>query len=255
MTPLFECGSPYPTPAWITSQGKQSTPNVFGQSVGCSINWSYTDQVVTVCPGSYTINRQLVDRGCLFCPVQTGSPDDQSARRQGPVINCPANLTVTTDLYNCCATVNLPDVVVDDACSPAANLSGKVVVFNQYSGDTTQLLNVNGVLGNFPGNNPADPDTMATFGNTPCLPVGIHHVYYRVEDVCGNLKACSFQLTVRDYTAPVALGHSLTIVSLNADIRTIATNKTPVALCSPVLPPFRLRRWTRAPTTIAVLST
>ena len=215
--PAFECGSPYPTPAWITSQGKQGTPNVFGQSVGCSINWSYTDQVVTVCPGSYTINRNWLIVDACSAQSKQAVQMIKVLDRQGPVINCPANLTVTTDLYNCCATVNLPDVVVDDACSPAANLSGKVVVFNQYSGDTTQVVSVNGVLGNFPGNNPADPDTMATFGNTPCLPVGIHHVYYRVEDVCGNLKACSFQLTVRDYTAPVALGHSLTIVSLNAD--------------------------------------
>nr|MBP6827726.1 hypothetical protein [Saprospiraceae bacterium] len=55
--PAFECGIPYPTPAWIEGQGKQGTPHVFGQSAGCSINWSYTDGVVNVCPGSYTINR------------------------------------------------------------------------------------------------------------------------------------------------------------------------------------------------------
>ncbi|HRI61653.1 MAG TPA: proprotein convertase P-domain-containing protein, partial [Saprospiraceae bacterium] len=215
--PAFECGSPYPTPAWITSQGKQGTPYVFGQSAGCSVNWSYTDVVVGVCAGSYTINRSWLIVDACSAQSKQATQMIKVLDRQGPVISCPANLTVTTDLYNCCATVNLPDALVDDACSPAANLNAKVVVFNQYSGDTMQVMNVNGMLSNFPGNNPADPDTLAAFGNTACLPVGTHHVYYRVEDVCGNLKTCSYQLAVRDYTPPVALGHSLTIVSLGAD--------------------------------------
>ena len=215
--PAFECGSPYPTPVWIESQGKQGAPYVFGQPSGCSVNWSYTDAVVGVCPGSYTIHRSWLIEDACSAQSKQAVQMIKVLDRQGAVINCPANLTVSTDLYNCCATVNLPDVIVDDACSPAANLNAKVVVFNQYSGDTVQVMNVNGVLSNFPGNNTADLDTLAAFGTTPCLPVGGHHVYYRVEDACGNLKTCSFQLAVRDYTPPVALGHSLTIVSLNAD--------------------------------------
>jgi hypothetical protein len=215
--PAFGCGSPYPTPAWIEAQGKQGFPHVFGQSNGCSINWSYTDVLVNTCPGAYTINRNwsVVD-ACSAQSVQT-MQQIKVLDRQAPAMTCPADLTVSTDLYNCCATVNLPDVVVEDACSTIAALSAKVVVFNQYSGDTTQIANVGGALGTFPGNNTADPDTLAAFGTTTCLPIGTHHVYYKVEDACGNAKTCSYKLAVRDYTAPVAVGHNLTIVSLNAD--------------------------------------
>ena len=215
--PAFECASTYPTPAWIESQGKQGTPRVFGQSTSCSINWSFTDAVVQVCPGAYTINRSwLILDACSNQSVQSVQVI-KVMDRGAPAINCPANLTVSTELYNCCSTVNLPDVVVEDGCSYMTNPSGKVVVFNQYSGDTTQVMNVGGTLSNFPGNNLADPDTMVIFGNTACLPVGTHHVYYKAEDACGNSAACSFKVTVRDYTSPVAVGHSLTNVGLNAD--------------------------------------
>jgi len=215
--PAFECGSPYPTPAWIESQGKHGAPHVFGRPIGCSINWSYTDAVVPACGGGYTINRTWT----VVDPCKSKSTQAvqliQVLDRQSPQMACPANLTLSTDLYTCCATVNLPDVVVDDACSPITTLSAKVVVFNQYSNDTAQVQTVGGALTTFPANNPADPDTLAAFGTTTCLPIGTHHVYYRVDDACGNTSTCSFRLNVRDYVAPVAVGRQLTVISLNAD--------------------------------------
>ncbi|MBK7938250.1 MAG: hypothetical protein IPJ82_14730 [Lewinellaceae bacterium] len=213
----FECGSPYPTPAWIESQGKQGAPHVFGQATGCSINWSYTDGVVEICPGAYTINRNWLIVDACSAQSRQATQQIRVLDRSEPAMNCPANLTVSTGLYNCCANVNLPDVVVEDACSSIASLIAKVVVFNQYTGDTTQVANVTGALSTFPGNNTADPDTLAAFGTTACLPIGNHHVYYKIEDACGNLKTCSYQLSIRDYTPPVAVGNNVTTVSLNAD--------------------------------------
>ncbi|MBL7795671.1 MAG: HYR domain-containing protein [Saprospiraceae bacterium] len=215
--PAFECGSPYPTPAWIESQGKHGAPRVFGRPLGCSINWSYTDAVVPACGGGYTINRTWT----VVDPCKSKSTQAvqliQVLDRLAPQLSCPANLTVSTDLYTCCATVNLPDVVVDDACSQITALSARVVVLNQYTNDTTQVQTVGGTLNTFPGNNPADPDTLAAFGATTCLPLGTHHVYYRVDDACGNTATCSFRLSVHDYTPPVAVGRQLTVISLNAD--------------------------------------
>ncbi len=215
--PAFECGSPYPSPAWIESQGKQGAPYVFGRPIGCSINWSYSDVAVAACGGGFTINRNwtVVDP-CKSKSIQF-TQLIQVLDRQAPQLACPADLSVSTDLYTCCATVNLPDIVADDACSNMTDLSAKVVVFNQYSNDTVQVQTVGGTLTTFPGNNPADPDTLAAFGVTTCLPVGTHHVYYRVDDACGNTATCSFRLSVRDYTPPVAVGRQLTVVSLNAD--------------------------------------
>jgi len=215
--PAFECGSPYPTPAWIESQGKHGAPRVFGRPIGCSINWSYTDAVVPACGGGYTVNRTWT----VVDPCKSKSKQVtqfiQVLDRQAPQLTCPNNLTVSTDLYTCCATVNLPDVVVDDACSQMTAPTAKVVVLNQYSNDTVQVQTVGGTLTTFPGNNPADPDTMAAFGATACLPLGTHHVYYRVDDACSNTATCSFRLSVHDYTPPVAVGRLLTVISLTAD--------------------------------------
>jgi len=215
--PAFECGSPYPSPAWIESQGKHGAPRVFGRPIGCSINWSHADAVVPSCGGGYTINRTWT----VVDPCKSKSTQAtqliQVLDRQAPQLSCPANLTVSTNLYTCCATVNLPDVVVDDACSQTTALSAKVVVLNQYSNDTIQVQTVGGALTTFPGNNPSDPDTLAAFGSTTCLPLGTHHVYYRVDDACSNTATCSFRLSVHDFVAPVAVGRHLTVVSLNAD--------------------------------------
>ncbi|TNE57761.1 MAG: hypothetical protein EP344_10785, partial [Bacteroidetes bacterium] len=215
--PAFDCSADFPTPGWIEGQGIQGFPYVFGRPEGCSINWSFEDVIVNNCAGSYTLSRtwSIVD-ACTALTTQAMQLI-QVLDRKEPVMTCPANLTVSTDLYNCCATVNLPDVVVEDACSELTGLRANVVIFNQYSGDTTQVNTVNGVLTTFPGNNPATPDTLAAFGNTSCLPIGVHHVYYKVEDACGNLKSCSFSVAVRDFTPPVAVGHSLTTVGLNGD--------------------------------------
>ncbi|MBK8969766.1 MAG: hypothetical protein IPM36_24540 [Lewinellaceae bacterium] len=216
--PAFECAGAFPSPAWIESQGLQGMPHVFGKPNGCaSINWSFNDIVVDICPGAYTVNRTwaIVD-ACKAQSIQAMQLI-QVLDREAPVMNCPANLTVSTDLYTCCATVDLPNVVVADACSAIANVQASVVVFNQYSGDTTLVQNVPGSLTTFPGNDPANPDTLALFGNSPCLPLGTHQVNYKIEDACGNLSACSFSLTVRDYIPPVAVGRSLTAVALNAD--------------------------------------
>jgi hypothetical protein len=60
-----------------------------------------------------------------------------------------------------------------------------------------------GSLASFPGNNQWDPDTLAVFGLTPCLPLGKHTVTYTVEDACGNTSTCSYTLTVDDQTPPV----------------------------------------------------
>lgn len=213
----FGCGTPYPTPNWIEAQGTQGSPYCFGLPFGCSINWTYEDLKISICNGAYTINRvwSAVD----FCTSQTASYNQiiRVMDTEPPVFNCPANLTASTDLYQCCATVNLPDIIVRDDCGTVALPQAVVVIFDQYSGDTVQVRQFDGSFSSFPGNNPSDSDTLAVFGNSNCLPIGEHHVYYRVVDGCGNQQECSFTVTIRDFTAPVAVCDETTIVSIGAD--------------------------------------
>jgi hypothetical protein len=125
--PYFECASAYPTPDWIESQGLQGYPYVFGLPSGCSINWAYDDVLIEVCDGTYKIVREwtIVD-WCTGIPFQHYQII-KVADEVGPTFDCPANLTVSTDPFACCATINLPDVIVEDNCSRINNISGMIV--------------------------------------------------------------------------------------------------------------------------------
>ncbi|MEI6410858.1 MAG: HYR domain-containing protein, partial [Bacteroidota bacterium] len=191
----------------------------------CELQAAYTDQILPVCDGTYKILRTwtLVD----WCLPTTPYPPTQNPQyyiqlikvldSQGPAMTCPANLTVSTDPYNCCATTNLPDVIIKDNCSRVNNIGAMVTTFDPYTGDQTGMYTVDGALTTFPGNNYWDLDTLGNWGWTPCLPVGRHTVVYTAEDDCGNTSTCSFKLTVADYQPPVAACDQYTVVAIGTD--------------------------------------
>ena len=213
----FECGGVYPTPQWIEGQGLQGYPYVFDKPEGCTISWTYEDVVIDVCDGTYKILRKwdVID----WCAGEAIEHNQivKVTDSTGPSIDCPADITVSTDPFTCCATVNLPDAIVTDECSRINNISWMVVGIDQYTFDTIGMFTGGGQLVDFPGNNYWNPDTLAQVGYTPCLPIGTHQVYYTVEDDCGNVTTCNFSLTVRDYTPPVAACDEFTIVSIGID--------------------------------------
>jgi hypothetical protein len=217
----LECGSgQYPSPDYLEQIGLQGYPHVFGQPSGCTIGWTYTDNVIDVCDGTYKIVRKwfIVD----WC---TG--DDLEVNQvikvldeEGPSITCPANMTVSTDPFSCCAIVDLPDVIVSDNCSRINSISAMIVGRDQYTNEVIGMFTVGGNLTDFPGNNWWNPDTLAAFGLTPCLPISgnfFHEVTYTVTDDCGNTATCSFRLTVRDLTPPVAACDEYTVVAIGLD--------------------------------------
>ncbi|TAD93168.1 MAG: HYR domain-containing protein, partial [Bacteroidetes bacterium] len=186
---------------------------------------AYTDQVLPVCDGTYKILRTwtVVD-WCLpttpFPPLQNPVYYIQLIKvqdDQGPAMVCPANLTVTTDPFNCCATTNLPDIILEDNCSRINSIGGMVTTFDPYTGEQTGMYPISGSLTNFPGNNLWDLDTLGAWGFTNCLPVGAHRVTYVVEDNCGNTSTCTFRLTVADYIPPTAACDEYTVASITWD--------------------------------------
>ncbi|MFN0213507.1 MAG: proprotein convertase P-domain-containing protein [Saprospiraceae bacterium] len=216
--PSFSCTeAAYPSPEWIADQNLQGEPLLFGLPEGCNIVWGYEDLRINVCDGTYKINRTwtLVD----FCTSEVLEHNQiiKVIDEQGPVFTCPENLSVSTDPFACCATVNLPDVILADGCSKIQAISGIISLFDPITGQQTGVENIAGTLANFPGNDPADPDTLGAFGFTPCLPPGPQIVAYLVEDNCGNTATCSFSLSVKDYTPPVAVCDEITTVAIGVD--------------------------------------
>ncbi|MBL7825915.1 MAG: hypothetical protein JNJ57_04740, partial [Saprospiraceae bacterium] len=136
---------------------------------------------------------------------------------QGPQIACPANLTVSTDPFKCCATVDLPDALITDNCSRVNNISAMIIPHEYYTGAPLPMVTATGTLTDFPGNNWWAPDTLGQWGWTTCLPLGTHTVIYLAEDACGNTATCEFELTVADLIPPVAACDETTTVGITWD--------------------------------------
>ncbi|MEZ4965894.1 MAG: HYR domain-containing protein [Saprospiraceae bacterium] len=215
--PALPCGTAYPTPDLIEGLGLQGYPYVFGSPDGCSIGWTYTDSKISVCDGTYKILREwkIID-WCAGTHIDF-SQIIKVLDDQGPTMSCPANVTVSTDPFTCCATTDLPDVIISDNCSRINNISGMIIGIDPSNNDTIGMFPIGGNLTNFPGNNLWNPDTLGAFGLSPCLPQGTHTVVYQAEDDCGNTTTCTFRITVRDFVPPVAACDEHTIVSIGLD--------------------------------------
>ncbi|MCB0529423.1 MAG: HYR domain-containing protein, partial [Saprospiraceae bacterium] len=108
--PGFGCTNVYPTPDWIESQGQQGFPYVYGMPNGTSsVTWQYEDIKIRICDGSYNIKR----RWTIIDACTSESIDYmqfiQVRDNEGPEIECPADVTASTDPFSCCGTVDLPN--------------------------------------------------------------------------------------------------------------------------------------------------
>ncbi|MDO8368042.1 MAG: HYR domain-containing protein [Saprospiraceae bacterium] len=216
--PFFACtDNAYPTPDWIEGIGLQGYPWAFGRPDGCTINWNYTDLLIEVCDGTYKISRTwTVIDWCIGQQI-THAQIIKVVDETGPSFSCPANLTVSVDPFQCCATINLPDVIITDNCSRINSLSGMIQIFDPFTGVQTGMIPVGGSLQDFPGNNWWNLDTLGNFGTPGCIPIGSHVVTYIVKDDCGNTSSCTFRLTVRDYVPPVAACDETTTIAIGID--------------------------------------
>ncbi len=214
----------------------------------CDIGILFNDQRSVRCEGEYAILRtwQLIENSC-----NGNSPNTIQhlqaiyvVDNQGPAIQCPGNLTVSTDPLSCCATVDLPDVVVEDACSSIRDASAVILVRDPITGSVVGRLDVSGQLSNFPANSPFKKDTLAVFGLPPCLPLGQHTVKYFSEDICGAVDSCSFTLSVVDLVPPTAACTEVTQVSLGIQgtslVHASTFNSGSYDNCNPLF--FRARR-------------
>ncbi len=199
-------------------------PSINGAPIGsgglCSTSIGHWDERLEICAGSYEIYRTWkVGNTCL--PPSATNPLEYVQRIRvkdfaGPAFACPAAVTVSTDPYNCCATAALPDMIISEGCSQIVDLVAKVTGTNPANGNIITFT-VNGHLGDFPGNNYWNPDTLAIFPYTQCLPIGNYNVRYTAADQCTNVSQCNFVLTVVDAVPPVAICQQSTTVAVGGN--------------------------------------
>ena len=223
---LFDCEDPDTT---VGNTGAPFWPG-FGQqfplnpnNAFCELSVSYEDQFVDLCVGTRAIIRTWTIYDFCRPVVQMGPNQNPIMHQQliniiddvGPLIDAPDDMTINMDPLGCCATVDLPDVVVSDNCSPIQDVVAKVMMINPFTNDTTvehaetatlQTVQIAG-----------QTIIQAVFGNTPCLPPGMHLVTYTAEDECGNAEEYHFYITIEDNVPPVAACDEFTQVALGQD--------------------------------------
>ncbi len=164
----------------------------------CQLGTASNDTIIYSCPGNgHLIRTWFVIDWCSAEALETGqiiTIEDKT----GPTFkNCLADLTISTGTTNCTVTVDMPDFLLADACS----YSTGVQAFWQINNAADTL---NGILSDFPGNDPAVSDTLVLFLDPVDFPVGIHAIRYVATDACGNTGECAFNLHVWDSLPPTA---------------------------------------------------
>lgn len=152
----------------------------------CEFVISYSDQIVPVCsPAGYTIIRTwtVID----WCAddfdlhAQLIKVKDQTA----PVLTCPADITVGTNVDNCSASVLLPTASATDDCSSFS-------ITPSWAFGTGQ-------------------------GPYSDIPMGIHTVTYTATDACGNSSTCTMRVQVIDNVPPVPVCDATTVIDLTSN--------------------------------------
>jgi Secretion system C-terminal sorting domain len=194
---------------------------LFPNNSFCEVNTSYQDQIIDVCSGTKKVIRTWTIMDWCAPAVAGTNPRYliqviKLEDKTGPVFTCPANTTISVDQGSCCATFDMPDVIVTDNCSLVKSAGGNIQRY-ALNGDSLGTVVIAGTVSGFAGNNLWNPDTMATYGNTACLPVGIHVITYAVTDDCGNVGTCSYRVSVRDFVEPTVVCDIKTAVSVGQD--------------------------------------
>ncbi len=199
----------------LTNPDNTGRPTIGGSAIAagsvCMASVSMTDEIYDICPNSYEILRTWKVRNmCL--PVSATNPVTKTqivkvSDAQGPVLDCPADFTVSVNPLVCKATLDVPDIDFFEACSGL--LSFKAVVSN---GSTLNYSYISLPPG---GNTWIDKQT-AVFGSIPNLPIGFYTITYTAEDNCANVSTCTVNFQVLDGIPPNAICQEYTQVAIGA---------------------------------------
>ncbi|MCB9343537.1 MAG: T9SS type A sorting domain-containing protein [Lewinellaceae bacterium] len=169
---------------------------IYPSSDICEIIAVYDDQPIPFCDGAYNILRTwtVLDWCLPFGPSNPLSHQQiiMVMDANGPMADCPQNVTVDASNFDCQSGYDMPDILVSDACSRLASFDAEWQDLNGNS----QLLS--GTFSTFPGNDLSDPDTLAVMGYAYDLGLGDNTIEYTLHDDCGNVSTCLFNVTVPD---------------------------------------------------------
>ncbi|MFT7605590.1 MAG: hypothetical protein ACI8VT_003185 [Saprospiraceae bacterium] len=153
----------------------------------CEIVAAYSDNLVEICDGTHKVIRTwTVISWCPVTEVSTGIQIITIKDDQGPEMECPGNIIISTSQNDCFGSAILPEPILSDLCAQAPPT---------YTIEVTQGLLSGTTLYN--------------------LPLGETTVSYTATDACSNPSICSFMITVEDQIAPVPICQNYQTISLS----------------------------------------
>ncbi|MEO7176662.1 MAG: SdrD B-like domain-containing protein, partial [Saprospiraceae bacterium] len=181
--PMLNCQG-----SWDVNGNNYPDPSETGflTGLGCNLQGTFNDVVIPICPGSFKVVRYWTVLDWCTGNIQTFIQLIKVLDNVSPSIQCPANLTVSTDQFSCKSTFTFPSVIVSDICSEPVSV--------QINGPGFQINQNGGLAQN--------------------IPIGEHTVVYTATDACGNTASCSVHLSVRDEIKPEAVCDQHTTVAL-----------------------------------------
>ena len=170
--------------------------------------FSPVDVKIDICPKSYKLLRtfKVVDwcTGTVIVHNQIIKVMDN----KGPELECPPNVTISTDDYTCSSTYIVPRPKIIKECSGA--MSYKLEhVFDEVPFAEFGVAGVNQLTRTVTG-----------------LPLGSNTIRWIVTDSCGNADTCSFKVLVRDDDRPSAVCDIFTIASITGGGKAIVNAET-----------------------------
>lgn len=210
--PLSFTGTPY------FQVGNRRYPVFETQSCGLDANYFDTLVPVVLCDGARRVQRtwKLYDL-CGQQPIANFPTISiqiiDIVDTTGPVISCPADVTVDLATVDCSTPVDLPDFIISDPCSRIASLEANYFIHNFN-------FSLAGTFMDVPGAPSSGYDTLGVMGTIDDVPSGITKVVYTATDDCGNSTICAFNLHVWDKVAPIAVCDSLPTVFLTGGFAT-----------------------------------
>ncbi|MCS6929264.1 MAG: HYR domain-containing protein [Saprospiraceae bacterium] len=176
----------------------------------CGLAVEYADSEQSLCGSSRLLTRLWTVRDTcrlndLNAEPFVGEQVVELADRQGPSVVCSPIVGATLLDTGCVGTIDLPDFVVIDLCSPV------VRAVLQWTATDSLVAE----LTDFAGADTLRFDTLATFGQLANLTTGPLPMTLLLYDACGNVSTCAFALDVRDQQPPIALCDSLITVYLD----------------------------------------
>ncbi len=171
-------------------------PNVNGDDIdlsNCNLGAVISEQEIDICAGSKKILREWTVIDWCSGDTRTETQIIKVEDSRAPLLTCPEDMTVSTNYYDCLATVSLPDPLqLSDVCSSA----------------TYSVTSVTG-------------GTLVQVGSAyqiHDLPLGgPYFITYEANDGCGNTAECTMQVTVEDQVPPLAICDQFTNVGLGDD--------------------------------------